>query len=180
MYQWIPKKTNTTDRKLTFLLFAGGAALILVTNFAPELPGKWVFQLIAVALLTAAVFLVARYQGKCFVYRVEEGREGSYDLTVTETNSRGKRAVTVCRVGLSAIASVRLIDFSDGGDSLSFWQSFCKGRKKIHDYTVDLKPVRSILVTVEEGGETLYLRLSPIDELYDLLRRQADEGAADA
>ncbi len=176
MYEWLSQKTNKTDRRMILLLFAGAAALILITSLVPGVPGIWVFQFIALCLLTAAVFLVARYQGKLFYYRIEEDGEGSYDLTVTETNSKGKRAVTVCRVGLSSIHTVRMLDFSDGGESLEFWNTFKKTKAKLHDYTVDLRPVKSILVMVNEGGDDLWLRFSPEEELYQILKRWESEG----
>ncbi len=171
MYEWISKKTNKTDRNMTLLLFAGGAALIAVTSLVPGVPGKWVFQLIALGLLTAAIFFVTRYQSKLFFYRIIEDGEGSFDLTVTETNIKGKRAVTVCRVGLLGIRTVRMLDFADGGESLEFWSSVKKTKTKIHDYTVDLRPVKSILVMVHEGGDDLWLRFSPEEEFYQLLKK---------
>lgn len=173
MMQWIPQKSNKTAKNMILLFFGGAFALFAVTTAVPTVPFRWVFQTVALVLLTAAVFLVTRYLTKLFIYRVEQGGEGSTDLTVTEAAANGKRPVTVCRVGLEHICSVILLDFSDSGASLDTWKDFKKGRKKIYDYRVDLRPVKSILLTVTEGGEELYLLLSYEAELLDLFRSYA-------
>ena len=173
MYEWIPKKRNQTARNMIFLLFGGAAVLLLVTMAVPGVPFRWAFQLIALGLLTASLFLVTRYLTKCFVYRIIEDGEGGYDLTVTETATNGKRAVTVCRVGMRNVLSVVRLDLSDGGASLAKWKEIKKKRGRIFDYCADFRPTVSVLVTVREGGEDLMIRLSPEDELTALLERAA-------
>ncbi len=173
MYEWIPKPRNQTARNTIFLLFGGSAALLLVTVAFPQVPFRWGFQLVALGLLTAAVFLVTRYLTKRFIYRIVEDGEGGYDLTVTETASNGKRAVTVCRVGMDHVLSVQRLDLSDGGDSLAKWNATKKKRTKIFDYCMELRPTVSALVLVREGGEELLLRLSPEEELIALLEQAA-------
>ncbi len=173
--QWIPKKNNQTAKNMILLLFGGSFALLAVTAAFPAVPFRWIFQTIALLLLTAAVFLVTRYLTKMFVYRVVETDEGGHDLTVTEAATNGKRAVTVCRVGLEQIRRAVLLDFSDGGASLDVWKDFKKGRKRIHDYRVDLRPTKSILLIVNEGGEELYILLSHETDLFDLLIKYQKE-----
>ncbi len=169
MRQWIPKKTNQTARNMILLLFSGAFALLALTTILGEIPFRWVFQTVALLLLTAAIFLVTRYMTKLFFYRIEEDEEGEADLTVTEAAANGKRAVTVCRVGVRSVSFARLFDFSDGGESLAAWKEFKKGRKKIHDYRADLRPVTFLLLSVREGGQTLYILLSHERELTELL-----------
>ncbi len=173
MRQWIPKKSNDTARNMILLLFCGAFALLALTAIWGDIPFRWGFQTIALLLLTAAIFFVTRYMTKMFVYRVEADEDGDIDLTVTEAAANGKRAVTVCRVGVRSVCSARLFDFSDGEASLSAWKEFKKGRKKIHDYRVDLRPVTFLLVSVKEGGETLYILLSHEVELTELLTSAA-------
>lgn len=175
MRQWIPQKSNNTARNMILLLFCGAFLLLALTSVLGNISFRWGFQTVAILLLTAAVFLVTRYLTKLFTYRIEKDgeREGSYDLTVTESATNGKRAVTVCRIGLSHICSARLFDLSDGGASLAAWKAHKKGSKKIHDYRVDLSPTAFLLLTVKEGGETLYLLLSHEEELTELLLRAA-------
>ena len=169
MYEWMPQRTNKTAEKMIFLMFGGSAALLLAATLLPDVPFRWVFQLLALGLLTAAVFLVTRYRTKRFVYRIFEDENGGLDLTVTECAVNGKRAVTVCRVGLGNILRVVDLDLSDGGASLREWKNLCRGGKKIFDYAIDLKPTRSIVIVVNEGGEELRIRLSYDDRLFQIL-----------
>ena len=97
MYELIPQKTNKIAARLVALSFFGAAAVLLCTVLAPAVPFRWVFQLIAILLLTAGVFLTTRYLTKLFFYRITE--DG--DLTVTEAAANGKRQVTVCRVAVA-------------------------------------------------------------------------------
>lgn len=163
MFELTPKRTNTTARKMILLFFLGSAALIVTTMLVPTVPFRWIFQLVAVLLLTAGVFLTTRYVTKLFIYRIQDG-----DLTVTEANSNGKRQITVCRVGLSGILSVTEQDTA--GAAKEQIQALKKKRVKLFDYTVDLEPARSIFVIVSEGGEELALRLSYDEALLALLK----------
>ena len=173
MHQWIPQKSNETARNMILLLFCGAFALLALTSLFGDIPFRWAFQTVALLLLTAAIFLVTRYMTKRFTYRIEPDGEDAYDLTVIESSANGKRAVTVCRIGLHHVAKASLLDLSDGGESLAAWNSFKKGRKKIHDYRVDLRPTVFLLLTVKEGGEELYILLSHEKELSELLLRTA-------
>ena len=163
MFEWIPTKTNTTARKMILLLFLGSAALMVTTMLVPTVPFRWVFQLIAIFLLTAGVFLTTRYITKLFIYRIENG-----DLTVTEANTNGKRQITVCRVGLANITSVTHCQSAE--ESVGQIKGHKKNRSRFFDYTVDLQPAEFLLVTVTEGGEELTLRLSYDKTLCELLK----------
>lgn len=179
MYEWIPKRTNQTARNLIFLLFGGAAALLLVTFAVPDVPFRWVFQIVAVGLFTAAVFLVTRYITKQFTYRLIKSDEGGTDFTVTESASGGKRPITVCRIGTEEVVSVRLLDMADGGESERFWNETKKKRGKIFDYCPDFHPVQSMLVTVREGGELLMLRLAVEPELFAFFEQAQNGGNPD-
>ena len=173
MFEWIPQKTNTTARKMILLFFLGSAALILVTMLVPGVPFRWVFQLLAILLLTAGVFLTTRYVTKLFIYRIDRG-----DLTVTEANTNGKRQITVCRVALSGISSVTVSEsVSEAKEQI---RALKKQHIKLFDYTADLQPTISVLVTVCEGGEELALRLSYDRALCELLQAAVPpDGPAD-
>ena len=175
--QWIPKKSNQTAKNMILLLFGGSFCLLAVTYAVPDVPFRWAFQTVALLLLTAGVFLVTRYLTKMFVYRVQTTDDGTLDLTVTESATNGKRPVTVCRIGMEQIQRVILFDLSDGGESLWAFKEFKKGRKKIYDYRVDLKPTKSILLSVNEGDDELYLLLSYEADLLALLSRYEKEDA---
>ena len=162
MYEYSPKRTNTAARRLILLFFLGAAALILITMMVPNVPFRWVFQLIAIGLLTAAIFLVTRYVTKLFLYRIENG-----DLTVTEADARGKRRITVCRVGVANIQSLERLDEPHAANAAL--ADLKKQKIKLFDYTADLRPADSILLVVREGGEDLAIRLSFDETLFELL-----------
>ncbi len=176
MYEYIPQKSNRTARRLILLFFAGAAALFLLTVLFPTVPFRWVFQLIALGILTAAIFLVTRYVTKLFIYRIETASEGEHDLTVTEAAANGKRAVTVCRIGLSHIQSCRIVETAEADALL---KQLKKEHIRLYDYTVDLRPAQSIFLLTDEGGETLALRLSYDTTLFGLLRPAEETDSAD-
>ena len=163
MYELIPSKTNKTAARLVALLFLGAAAVLLCTVLAPAVPFRWVFQLIAVLMLTVGVFLTTRYLTKLFFYRISE--DG--DLTVTEAAANGKRQITVCRV---AVAGVRELCLPESPDQVSALKKRLRKEKiKLYDYTVDYRPAQSMFVIVKEGQDTLCIRLSYDKTLSELL-----------
>lgn len=169
MYEWIPQKTNQKARNAVFLLFGGAAVLLAFPIAFPSLPFRWVVQLLAFGLLTAAIFMVARYTTKSYLYRVVPCEDGTLDLTVTEMKAGGKGQITVCRVGLSHVRKRVLADVTHPSEADAFEARLRKERKKFFDYCVDFHPAQSILILVEEGGERLVLRLSYDPTLFDLL-----------
>ena len=162
MYELIPKRTNKKANEMILLFFIGAAAMMLVTMLFPTVPFRWAFQLISLCLLTAGVFLVTRYVTKLFFYRIEEG-----DLIVTETDTRGKKRLVVCRVGVSSV--VRCERLTDANQVKAALASLRKQGVKVFDYTVDLRPAESILLVVNEGGDDLAVRLSFDDTLFSIL-----------
>ena len=173
MYEWNPKSANTTARKLILLFFIGAGALMLVTMLFPSVPFRWVFQLIALGLLSAAIFFVTRYVTKSFLYRIETTADGSADLTVTEISSGGKRRITVCRIGLDHILTRELLD--NPAKTSERLASLKKEKIKYYDYTVEYQSAESILLIVNEGGEEIALRLSFDADLFALLRPKKED-----
>ena len=178
MYEFIPQKNIKTAQKIIILLFAGAAVLMLVTMTWEGIPYKWLFQLIALALMTAAIFMTTRYVSKTFIYRVESDGDGGSDLTVTECAAGGKRQVTVCRVSVYGIRECHLLDMSDGGGSERKLKEIRQRYGKIFDYTADLQPNKSILLVVDECGQRLSIRLSYDDRLFDILK-SCEKGSED-
>ena len=156
-YEWIPAKSNTIARNLVMILLVGAFVLMLIPTAIPTLPFRWVVQLIALFLLTAGIFITTRYLTKLFIYRIVSNGE-SLDLTVTEAASNGKRQITTCRVGLSGVRRVCILDSAEVGKQER--EALKKERIKQFDYRPDLSPAKSILLVVEEGGEELALFLA--------------------
>ena len=171
-YEWIPSKTNQTARNLVFVLIVGAFALMAIPAAIPTLPFRWVIQLLALALLTAGIFMTTRYLTKIFLYRIV-GEGDDLDLTVTEAASNGKRQVTVCRVGLRGIR--RAVILSSREEEKKERAVLTKNRTKQFDYRPDLHPAKSILVIVEEGGEELCLLLAYEERLASYLSPDQSE-----
>ena len=174
MYEWIPQKTNQKARNAVFLLLGGAAALMVFPILFSDLPFRWVVQLLAFVLLTVAIFLVARYTAKAYVYRVLPREDGSRDLTVTELKA-GKTRMIVCRIGLGGIQTRLLADTAHAAEAEALLTKGKKARQPFFDYCVDLKPAQSILLVAEEGGERMTIRLSYDPTLFDLLTPTATE-----
>lgn len=167
-YEWIPTKSNQKARNTVIVLFFGALALMLIPTAFPTLPFRWVIQLLALVLLTAGIFMTTRYLTKMFFYRiVGEGEE--LDLTVTEASANGKRQVTVCRVGLSGIRRLVILDVTKPEIEKEERALLKKSHTKQFDYRADLCPAKSILLIVEEGGEELCLFLSYEERLASYL-----------
>ena len=174
MYEWIPQKTNQKARTAVILLLTGTVALFAITALFPAMPLRWLVQLIAIGMGTAAILLVTRYIAKSYLYRVIPTEGGDADLTVTERKSNRSRMV-VCRVALSHIRE-RLLATPDNRTATEAWLTQQRQKHlRFFDYRADLLPDRSILLLVEEGGETLVLRLSYDPTLYDLLTPHGQE-----
>ncbi len=158
-YEWIPTKSNQKARNTVIVLFFGALALMLIPMAFPALPFRWAVQLLSLVLLTAGIFLTTRYLTKLFIYRIV-GEGESLDLTVTEANSNGKRQITICRVGLSGIRRMVILDASKPEIEKEERALLKKSHIKQYDYRPDLCPAKSLLLIVEEGGEELCLFLS--------------------
>ena len=169
MYELIPSKTNKKAQNIILVLFLGAAGILFLCTFLEGLPYLWVFQLFAILLLCAAIYVVARYTAKIYVYRITPTASGA-DLTVHETSPGGKRVKTVCRIGLSSIRKrVRL----EGKEcSLS---AVRKEKKPTYDYRPDLYPSESILILSDEGDTEVYICLAYDEKLFELLSPNEDK-----
>ena len=162
MYEFRPQRTNNRAQNLIILLFVGAAALFGLTFLLREFPFLWAIQLFAMLLVVAAIFLVTRYLMKAYEYAVIPS-EGGADLTVTEVSAGGKRRITVCRISLSGIESVTVVEGSD---------ERIRARRragKIYDYRPDVSPDRSLMAVAKEGGEELCILFAYGEEFLRIL-----------
>ena len=179
MYEWIPNRTNKRAQNAILILFLAAALLFAIPLLVPTLPYRWVVQLLAIGVMTAAIFLVTRYVSKLFIYRIVACEDGTADLTVTEAKSGGRGQITVCRVGISRILSCHVLDESTDSHARDRISALKKQRKKLFDYCIDLHPTKSILLSVREGGEELWLLLSYSAELLERLGGECERGGED-
>ncbi len=167
MYELIPQRNPKTVQRLILLLFVGAVAIMGITSVFPELPFRWIFQTVGIILLTMGIFMM-RYLTRVYIYRILTEGEGKADFCVIEANAKGKRQVTVCRIGLSNIKERILLDETEGEEAKRQRDEARKG-KKYFDYCVNFRPRKSFLIIAEEGGEEFVLRLEYEQTLYELL-----------
>ena len=175
MYQWIPKKTNKTAEKVILILLGGAILMFGVTVVFPTIAYRWAYQLIALGMLTLILYLVTRYVTRSYLYRIGENGEGGTDMEIIEKTGNGKRQVTVCRISLTGLVSLVLLDLSDGGKSETLLATRKREKKKIYDYCVNLQPEKSCLLRCFESGEELWIRLEYEPGLWDLLSSHLPE-----
>lgn len=179
MYEWIPQKNNKKAQKVTLLLFGGAAVLMAFPVLFPQLPYRWILQLISIGLLISAVFMMTRYVAKLYIYRIVDLGNSNLDLTVTEAKAGGKGRITVCRIGISGIRQCVRADDSPSSDGNRLLEQKRKEHRKIFDYCADFRPEQSIVLVVEEGGEELIVRLSYDPTLFDILDSHRPDIAPD-
>ena len=103
IYEYAPQFPKRRERLLCLFFLFLGAALFLST-YLPEIPVRWVFQLLAVASFTAMIMILGMYLMRRYVYTVTEGEGSEPDFVITEYY--GRRKTVVSRVSVSSVRSV--------------------------------------------------------------------------
>lgn len=166
LYEHIPQKNSSRLSTLCITLFIGSAVVFGFTTVLGDMPFRWVFQLIALGMLTAGVFVTSRYIMKSFIYRIEQGEQGA-DLTVTEIQNRHR--ITVCRISVCNVENLRVLDDKD---SYREEKKMIKAEhRKYYDYCPDPFPRKKLCLRVTECGESLAVFLSYDKELENILGR---------
>ena len=163
MYELIPPKTNKKAQNIILVLFLGAFSVFFLCSFLKGLSFLWAFQLFAIILMGAAVYLVSRYTAKIYLYRITPTDNG-FDLTVHETSPGGRRIKTVCRISLSSIRKKVKLEGTECNLS-----TIRKEKKPIYDYRPDLYPNESILILSDEGDTEVYICLAYDEKLFELL-----------
>ena len=161
-YEYMPTSHNGWIKTLCMGLFFGAVVLFFVSGLKEYVPMPWLFQFAAICMVTVAVMLMGRYLLRYYLYRVEEA-EGQTDFTVTEITRRG--GTTVCRLGLSQLLAVKEWNGENQPP---------RGRK-IYNYCVDARPVRSWLLEFADGEDVIFIRFSPDERMLAILRAAAKE-----
>ena len=110
MQEFRPARSNNKARDLTFILIIAAVAVFGICYAFKDMPFRWAFQLAAIGIFTAGVYMVARYLTKGFFYRIDGD-----ELTVTELS--GKRQMCVCRISLASVKNISLVDHKKGENS---------------------------------------------------------------
>ncbi len=136
---YTPNRKNNNAKIVCGVLLVC-AFVIWLLSIALELPYDFVWQILSVALICAALSVSSRYIICSFVYRVEDG-----ELIVTQQQKRS--SVDVCRLPLDKIVSVK--------------RGREKSNGKRYDYTVSLAPSANDCCTVvfDDCGDSIVLWL---------------------
>lgn len=119
-------------------------------------------QLVAVIILGVALLILGRYVYSTYAYAIIENDDGGLDFTVTELKRRSR--ITVCRIGLDGIEKIVKVTKENKKSA----DSERKGRK-LFNYCVDMSPAEQYYIFSEECGESLLIKISPDDRLFELL-----------
>lgn len=165
-YSCFSKSSNNKAKILSAAFFFCGVA-ILALNSLFELPFAGIFQILCALFMTLSILLLTRYVFKSFLLSVFPCDDG-FDFTVTEC--RAKERITVCRVSLSNIERVCVLDEKNKKEL----REASKGRK-VFSYYPQISPEREVFVFVTECGEKLLLKISPDDTMLEILNGAVDE-----
>ena len=152
-----------------------GAGVLFSVSTIQGIPMPYLFQLGAVACLTATIYLVGKYSLKIYRYAIEpntivdaEGVE-QYDLVVTEIV--GKRMTVVTRVALRDMdrAAVTVIRRADGEAAKTAKQALCKDKRVFRYENTPISSV-SCYIPVPEENSVIVI---PVDErMVEILKKK--------
>ncbi len=172
IYGYEPPKNNKKATGIVIMLFASATGLFLFTMLI-AVPFAWVIQLIAIAALTAAIFIVSRFVTKNFLYVVNQNERNSLDLDILEISNGGKKQITVCRIAINGIEEAYTINKTEKA-SVELEQTLLKkakqDKRKIFNYCPDINPVKYSIIIGEESGERYLIKLTPDDKLCEYLK----------
>ena len=171
IYDYEPPKNNKKATGIVIMLFTGAIGTFLFTMLI-AVPFAWVIQLLAIAALTAAIFIVSRYVTKNFLYSIKQNERGMLDLDVLEISNGGKKQITVCRIALVGIEESYVINKTEKA-SIELEQTLIKKAKqdrvRIFNYCPDINPIKYSIIIGEEGGERYLIKLTADDNLQGYL-----------
>ncbi len=166
LFELIPQKNVKKLGLATGLLIIGAGALMLVTFAVTEMPYRWAVQLLAIAMLVMGIFITTRYIMKNYVYAIYEDEDGR-DLTVTELS--GRHRVTVCRISLSSIERLEVVEAADRPTDTQVKNDIKAQKRKLFNYCVDLFSDKYICVFSNEGGTPIAIKLTWDERLAEWL-----------
>lgn len=166
LYEFTPKKNVNKLGLITGILIIGAAAILLATVLLSGIPYRWIAQLTGIGMLTAGVFITSRYIMKSYVYAVIPSDDGSEDFTVTEI--QGRHTITVCRIGMSGVESVHVVNKSDAEKRKELKDKIKADKRKKFNYCADFLEQKYICILCEECGERFAINLSWDQSLEEL------------
>lgn len=171
MYRHSPRHKNGIAAGVCITL----SLIFVLTGFMPLeslalpetlLPSIRIGGLLA---LSVAVYIAIRYLYTKYVYELEPDPQNDNELMLTITEIRGRRQITVCRIGTADIERFEKLQ------RRGYHQKSNKPEKaKIYNYCVDLRPNAHIIVLKDdaeclEGDTTEVVIFMPDEKMAELI-----------
>ncbi len=161
MYRYAPKPKRIRERIVLSVCLVLAAAAYCLGNVG--LPYPVIYQMMAIGLFGAAACILLRYMLRDYVYRLEEGRDGAVELTVTELYAR--RETVVCRIRVQDVVEARR--FGRGEKSDRSVRRFV--------YTAERFPKDGCLLSASDGDGGYEVVICADEDLYRLISELAKE-----
>ncbi len=175
IFEFIPKKNTQKLTTMIGLLLMGAAVMFLITMLNADMPYRWAIQLLGLGMLAMMIFIVTRYLMKNFAYAVLRTDDGD-DFTVTEL--QGRRAVTVCRIAMSSVEQVIVVEQNDRQADTALKNMVKAQKRKMFNYCADLFTDKYICVLSNEGGVDIAIKLTydeSLEGLFDVTQTPKEE-----
>jgi len=177
IYEYIPAKNLKKISGALVILISAACGFFAFPAIFTEMPMRWLFQLSGVGCLVAVIFFASRYISKAVVYRLIETDEGGIDFTVTEVTNGGRTKVTVCRFDIANIEKVELFYAGNRDDETkkkAMVKRAKKDKRKLFNYSGDIKPPVVCCLLVEECGEKFFIKLTPDATIFGYFKKAAE------
>ena len=177
IYEYVPAKDLKKISGAMIVLISAACGFFAFPALFSEMPMRWLFQLSGVFCLVAVIFFASRYISKAMVYRLIKTEEGEIDFTVTEVTNGGRTKVTVCRFDVTNVERAELFYASNKDDSArkkAMIKQAKKDRRKIFNYSGDIRPSVVCCLLMEECGEKFLIKLTPDATIFGYFKRSAD------
>ena len=174
IYEYAVPKSTKKATALVIIFAAAGLGFFLLPSLMKDMPYAWISQMLGVVSVTAMIFVIAKGLAKTFVYTIVENGERELDLTVAELDRGGNRQTTVCRISLGNITEAYLLYPERSGDARKLKELEDRARKeqrKRFSYCYESYPTPTCILFLEECGESLFIKLSPDEQLFSYIKR---------
>jgi hypothetical protein len=164
MYKNTPKPQNRSAKSCALICLIVGALMFAFSGI-DIIMWKWFPQTVGVIFLTASIYIASVYLLRYYTFAVTERNDTtSYDLVIHEF--KGKRSMTVCRIGLDDIVSARVVDKQNKKTV-----SAERKDKKRYTYDVTFLPSRQVEIVAEIDDEILSILITYDQELLDMIEK---------
>ncbi len=172
LFEFTPTKNTKKLTQVTGLLFVGAAILMVLTMVIPDMPYRWVVQLISLGMLVMGIFITTRYVMKSFVYAVMSTDDGN-DFTVTEIQNR--HTITVCRISMSSVERTVVVEVNDKQTDAELKKQIKAEKRKTFNYCADLFPQKYVCIFSCESGTPIAIRLTWDESLEKLFNTEEEQ-----